>query len=59
MVIDTGGVITLSKSQVGVMDELDVITTIGMDGIALATIEAAVAGMLQRLKNKSPLLLTK
>ncbi|CAD6255400.1 unnamed protein product [Miscanthus lutarioriparius] len=45
MVIDTGGVITLSKSQAGVMEELAVTTTVGMDGIPLATREAAVARM--------------
>ncbi|CAO2142533.1 unnamed protein product [Urochloa humidicola] len=45
MVIDTGGVITLSKSQAGVMEELAVTTTIGMDGIPLATREAAIARM--------------
>ncbi|PUZ45607.1 hypothetical protein GQ55_8G238300 [Panicum hallii var. hallii] len=45
MVIDTGGVITLSKSQAGVMEELAVTTTVGMDGIPLATREAAIARM--------------
>ncbi|KAJ4761993.1 GTPase Der [Rhynchospora pubera] len=45
MVIDTGGVMTLSKSQENVMEELAISTTIGMDGIPLATRELAVARM--------------
>ncbi|XP_058766415.1 uncharacterized protein LOC131640015 [Vicia villosa] len=45
MVVDTGGVITVSKSQSTVMEDLDITTTIGMDGIPLATREAAVARM--------------
>lgn len=45
MVIDTGGVITLSKSQAGVMEELAITTTVGMDGISLASREAAIARM--------------
>ncbi|XP_015698148.2 GTPase Der [Oryza brachyantha] len=45
MVIDTGGVITLSKSQAGVMEEFAITTTVGMDGIPLASREAAVARM--------------
>ncbi|WJX51768.1 hypothetical protein P8452_37934 [Trifolium repens] len=45
MVVDTGGVITVSKSQSTVMEELDISTTIGMDGISLASREAAVARM--------------
>ncbi|CAN1354786.1 GTPase Der [Linum perenne] len=45
MVVDTGGVITLSKSKDEVMEELAVSTTIGMEGIPLATREAAVARM--------------
>jgi GTP-binding protein len=45
MVVDTGGVITVSKSQSSVMEELDISTTIGMDGISLASREAAVARM--------------
>ncbi|KAK1282079.1 Dehydration-responsive element-binding protein 2F [Acorus calamus] len=45
MVVDTGGVLTLSKSQAGVMEELAITTTIGMDGIPLATREAAIARM--------------
>lgn len=45
MVIDTGGVITVSKSQAAVMDDLAITTTIGMDGIPLASREAAIARM--------------
>ena len=45
MVIDTGGVITVSKSQANVMEELAISTTIGMDGIPLASREAAIARM--------------
>ncbi|KAK7404519.1 hypothetical protein VNO78_05467 [Psophocarpus tetragonolobus] len=45
MIVDTGGVITVSKSQATVMEELSITTTIGMDGIPLAVREAAVARM--------------
>nr|XP_011469726.1 PREDICTED: uncharacterized protein LOC101310757 isoform X3 [Fragaria vesca subsp. vesca] len=45
MVVDTGGVLTVSKSQANVMEELAISTTIGMDGIPLAYREAAVAKM--------------
>ncbi|KAH7543546.1 hypothetical protein FEM48_Zijuj02G0195500 [Ziziphus jujuba var. spinosa] len=45
MVVDTGGVLTLSKSQANVMEELAITTTIGMDGIPLASREAAIARM--------------
>ncbi|CAN0824342.1 GTPase Der [Linum grandiflorum] len=45
MVVDTGGVITLSKSKFEVMEELAITTTIGMEGIPLATREAAIARM--------------
>ncbi|XP_071712031.1 uncharacterized protein [Rutidosis leptorrhynchoides] len=46
MVIDTGGVLTVSKSQTEVMEQqLSVSTTIGMEGIPLASREAAVARM--------------
>ncbi|MED6172788.1 hypothetical protein PIB30_118131 [Stylosanthes scabra] len=45
MVVDTGGVLTLSKSQANVMEDLAITTTVGMDGIPLATREAAVARM--------------
>lgn len=45
MVVDTGGVLNIAKSQEGVMEELAVSTTIGMEGIPLAFREAAVAKM--------------
>lgn len=45
MVIDTGGVLTVSKSQDNVRVELAISTTIGMDGIPLASREAAIARM--------------
>lgn len=45
VVVDTGGVLTLSKSQSDVMEELAVSTTIGMEGISLASREAAIAKM--------------
>ncbi|KAL5830920.1 hypothetical protein ACOSQ4_016274 [Xanthoceras sorbifolium] len=45
MVVDTGGVLNVSKSQANVMEDLAITTTIGMDGIPLASREAAVARM--------------
>lgn len=45
MVVDTGGVINIAKSQEGVMEDLAISTTIGMEGISLASREAAVAKM--------------
>lgn len=45
MVVDTGGVMTFSKSRDDVMEELAITTTVGMDGISLASREAAVARM--------------
>ncbi|PQQ07933.1 uncharacterized protein Pyn_35749 [Prunus yedoensis var. nudiflora] len=45
MVVDAGGVLTVSKSQASVMEELAISTTIGMDGIPLASREPAVARM--------------
>ncbi|KAL8480080.1 hypothetical protein ACS0TY_026857 [Phlomoides rotata] len=45
MLVDTGGVLTISKHQKDVMEELAVSTTIGMEGIPLACREAAVARM--------------
>ncbi|XP_027180174.1 uncharacterized protein LOC113778856 [Coffea eugenioides] len=45
LVIDTGGVVTISKSHDDVMEELAISTTIGMEGIPLASREAAVARM--------------
>lgn len=41
MVVDTGGVLTISKYH----EELAISTTIGMEGIPLASREAAVARM--------------
>lgn len=45
MVVDTGGVLTVSKSQANIMEDLAITTTIGMEGISLASREAAVARM--------------
>lgn len=45
MVVDTGGVMTFSKSQDDVMEELAITTTVGMDGIPLKSREVAVARM--------------
>lgn len=45
MVVDTGGVLSIAKSQTDVMEELAITTTIGMEGIPLNTREAAVARM--------------
>ncbi|KAI9112472.1 hypothetical protein K1719_016395 [Acacia pycnantha] len=45
MVVDTGGVLTISKSHADVIEELAISTTIGMDGIPLASREAAIARM--------------
>lgn len=45
MVVDTGGVLSIAKSQTDVMEELAITTTIGMEGIPLTTREAAVARM--------------
>lgn len=45
MVVDTGGVLNIAKSQEGVMEDLAISTTIGMEGIPLASREAAVAKM--------------
>lgn len=44
-VVDTGGVLTLSKTQDNVLEDLAITTTIGMEGIPLTTREAAVARM--------------
>ncbi|PKA58223.1 putative tRNA modification GTPase mnmE [Apostasia shenzhenica] len=43
MVIDTGGVMTLSRSHDDVMEELAITTAIGMEGLPLASREAALA----------------
>lgn len=45
LVVDTGGVLTISKAQDDVVEELAISTTIGMEGIPLASREAAVARM--------------
>ncbi|KAF5735783.1 hypothetical protein HS088_TW15G01299 [Tripterygium wilfordii] len=45
MVVDTGGVLMVSKSRDEIMEELAITTTIGMEGISLASREAAVARM--------------
>ncbi|XP_038974772.1 GTPase Der isoform X3 [Phoenix dactylifera] len=45
IVVDTGGVVTFSKSQADCMEQLAITTTVGMDGISLASREAAVARM--------------
>ncbi|KAL5708141.1 hypothetical protein ACHQM5_018968 [Ranunculus cassubicifolius] len=45
VVVDTGGVITVSKSQANVMEDLAITTSIGMDEIPLASRNAAVARM--------------
>ncbi|KAK7318467.1 hypothetical protein RJT34_03169 [Clitoria ternatea] len=45
MVVDTVGVLNVSKSRDTVMEELAITTTIGMDDIPLAAREAAVARM--------------
>ncbi|KAL2940945.1 GTPase Der [Bienertia sinuspersici] len=53
MVIDTGGVMTISKSQEDVFEDLNVSTTIGMEGIPLATREAAVARMPSQIERQA------
>ncbi|XP_021728977.1 uncharacterized protein LOC110696023 [Chenopodium quinoa] len=53
MVIDTGGVVTLSKSQEDVVEDLNVSTTIGMEGIPLAAREAAVARMPSQIERQA------
>lgn len=45
VVVDTGGVLNVSKSQAKVMEDLAITTTVGMDGISLLSREAAVARM--------------
>ncbi|KAL9458739.1 hypothetical protein AB3S75_007581 [Citrus x aurantiifolia] len=45
MLVDTGGVLNVSKSQPNIMEDLAITTTIGMEGIPLATREAAIARM--------------
>lgn len=53
MVVDTGGVVTLSKSQADVIEDLNVSTTIGMEGIPLAAREAAVARMPSQIERQA------
>lgn len=55
MVVDTGGVITISKSQNDVMEELAITTTIGMEGISLASREAAVGRMPSMIERQAAL----
>lgn len=55
MVVDTGGVITISKSQDDVMEELTISTTIGMEGIPLASREAAAARMPSMIERQAVL----
>ena len=38
MVVDTGGVLNIAKSQADVMEDLVITTTIGIDGIPLASV---------------------
>lgn len=51
--IDTGGVVALSKSQEDVIEDLNVSTTIGMEGIPLAAREAAVARMPSQIERQA------
>lgn len=53
MVIDTGGVMTLSKSQEDVVEDMNVSTTIGMEGIPLAARESAVAKMPSQIERQA------
>lgn len=55
LVVDTGGVVTISKSQDDVMEELAISTTIGMEGIPLASREAAVARMPSMIERQASL----
>ncbi|KAK7410478.1 hypothetical protein VNO78_01283 [Psophocarpus tetragonolobus] len=45
MIVDTSRVITISKPQAIIMEELAISTTIGMDGIPLAVRELVIARM--------------
>ena len=38
MVVDTRGVLNIAKSQADVMEDLVITTTIGIDGIPLASV---------------------
>lgn len=55
MVVDTGGVVTVSTSKDDVMEELAISTTIGMEGIPLASREAAVARMPSMIEKQAAL----
>lgn len=55
IVVDTGGVVTISKSQNDVVEELAISTTIGMEGIPLASREAAVARMPSMIERQATL----
>lgn len=55
MVVDTGGVINISRSQTDVMEDLAITTTIGMDGISLASREAAVSRMPTMIEKQAAL----
>ncbi|XP_018830944.1 GTPase Der isoform X1 [Juglans regia] len=55
MVVDTGGVINISRSQTDVMEDLAITTTIGMDGIPLASREAAVSRMPTMIEKQAAL----
>lgn len=55
MVVDTGGVLTISKSQDDVMEELVISTTIGMEGIPFASREAAVSRMPSMIEKQAAL----
>lgn len=53
MVVDTGGVLMPSKSQEDVVEDLNVSTTIGMEGIPLAAREAAIARMPSQIERQA------
>lgn len=55
LVVDTGGVVTISRSHDDVMEELAISTTIGMEGIPLASREAAVARMPSMIEKQANL----
>ncbi|KAK7391933.1 hypothetical protein VNO78_20357 [Psophocarpus tetragonolobus] len=53
IMVDTGGVITISKSQATIMEELAISTTMGMDGIPLAVRETTVARMFSIIERQA------
>ena len=53
MVVDTGGVLNIAMSQADVMEELAITTTIGVDGIPLASREAAGARMASMIERQA------